>query len=99
MRNEFALAFNEVLEHYGLPREAVVQVVQAAMIHADRKAVNASTAQQVEANVDLTKGTIQILAEKEIVDAVADERTEVTLTDARKVNPKAGRGDLILVAS
>jgi len=99
MRNEFALAFNEVLEHYGLPREAVVEVVQAAMVNAYRKAVNASTAQQVEANVDLTKGTIQILAEKEIVESVADERTEVTLVDARKVNPKAELGELILVDS
>jgi N utilization substance protein A len=99
MRNEFALAFNEVLEHYGLPREAVLQVVQAAMVNAYRKAVNASTAQQVEANVDLAKGTIQILAEKEVVESITDERTEVTLTDARKVNPKAELGDLILVDS
>jgi N utilization substance protein A len=99
MRNEFALAFNEVLEHYGLPRESVLEVVQAAMVNAYRKAVNASTAQQVEANVDLSKGTIQILAEKEVVDSVADQRTEVSLTDARKVNPKVELGDLILVDS
>jgi N utilization substance protein A len=99
MRNEFALAFNEVLEHYGLPREAVLEVVQAAMVNAYRKAVNASTAQQVDANVDLTKGTIQILAEKEVVESVADERTEVTLDEARKVNPKVELGDLILVDS
>jgi N utilization substance protein A len=99
MRNEFALAFNEVLEHYGLPRDAVLQVVQAAMVNAYRKAVNASTAQQVEANVDLTKGTIEILAEKEVVESVADDRTEVTLAVARKFNPKAELGDLVLVES
>jgi transcription termination/antitermination protein NusA len=99
MRNEFALAFNEVLEHYGLPRESVLEVVQAAMVNAYRKAVNASAAQQVEAVVDLTKGTIQILVEKEVVDDVADERTEVALTDAQKVNPKAQLGDLILIDS
>ncbi len=99
MRNEFALAFNEVLEHYGLPRESVLEVVQAAMVNAYRKAVNASTAQQVEAVVDLAKGTIQILVEKEVVDSVADDRTEVALTEAQKVNPKAQLGDLILIDS
>jgi N utilization substance protein A len=99
MRNEFALAFNEVLEHYGLPRDSVLQVVQAAMVNAYRKAVNASTAQQVEAIVDLTKGTIEILAEKEVVDSVADDRTEVTLAVARKYNPEAQMGDLVLVDS
>jgi N utilization substance protein A len=99
MRNEFALAFNEVLEHYGLPRESVLEVVQAAMVNAYRKAVNASTAQQVEAVVDLAKGTIQILVEKEVVDSVADDRTEVALTEALKVNPKTQLGDLILIDS
>jgi N utilization substance protein A len=99
MRNEFALAFNEVLEHYGLPRDSVLLVVQAAMVNAYRKAVNASMAQQVEAVVDLTKGTIQILAEKEVVETVADWRTEVSLDDARKVNPKAELGALVLVDS
>ncbi len=99
MRNEFALAFNEVLEHYGLPRESVLEVVQAAMVNAYRKAVNASTAQQVEAVVDLTKGTIQILVEKEVVESAVDDRTEVSLTEAEKVNPKVQLGDLILIDS
>jgi len=99
MRNEFALAFNEVLEHYGLPRESVLEVVQAAMVNAYRKAVNASTAQQVEAVVDLTKGTIQILVEKEVVETAVDDRTEVSLTAALEVNPKVQLGDLILIDS
>jgi N utilization substance protein A len=99
MRNEFALAFNEVLEHYGLPRESVLEVVQAAMVNAYRKAVNASAAQQVEAVVDLTKGTIQILVEKEVVESAVDDRTEVSLTDALEVNSKVQLGDLILIDS
>jgi N utilization substance protein A len=99
MRNEFALAFNEVLEHYGLPRESVLEVVQAAMVNAYRKAVNASAAQQVEAVVDLTKGTIQILVEKEVVESAVDDRTEVSLTEALEVNSKVQLGDLILIDS
>jgi N utilization substance protein A len=99
MKNEFLLAFNEVLEHYGLPREAVMDVIQAAMVNAYRKAVNASTAQQVEAVVDLPKGSIQILAEKEVVEKPNDWRTEVSLDDARKVDPKIELGALILVDS
>jgi transcription termination/antitermination protein NusA len=99
MRNEFVLAFNEVLEYYGLPRETVMEVVAAAMVNAYRKAENASTAQQIEATVDLAKGTIQILVEKEVVENVIDNRTEVTLEAARKINPKVELGALILVDS
>jgi N utilization substance protein A len=77
----------------------VLEVVQAAMVNAYRKAVNASTAQQVEAVVDLTKGTIQILVEKEVVETAVDDRTEVSLDTAREVNPKVQLGDLILIDS
>jgi len=99
MKSEFLLAFNEVLEHYGLPREVVLSVLETALVNAYRRAVNASNAQQVEAKVDLAKGTIQVFAEKEIVEDVQDERTEVTLTDAQQVDPKAELGGLILVES
>jgi N utilization substance protein A len=99
MKSEFLLAFNEVLEHYGLPREVVLSVLETALVNAYRRAVNASNAQQVEAKVDLAKGTIQVFAEKEIVEEVQDERTEVTLTDAQQVDPKAELGGLILVES
>jgi transcription termination/antitermination protein NusA len=99
MRNEFVLAFNEVLEYYGLPRETVMEVVASAMVNAYRKAVSASTAQQIEAQVDLAKGTVQILAEKEVVDQVVDDHTEVTLDEARKINPKVELGALMLVDS
>jgi len=99
MKSEFLLAFNEVLEHYGLPREVVLSVLETALVNAYRRAVNASNAQQVEAKVDLAKGTIQVFAEKEIVEEVQDERTEVTLTDAQQVDPQAELGGLILVES
>jgi N utilization substance protein A len=99
MKNEFLLALNEVVEHYGLPRETVIEVVQSALVNAYRKAVNASTAQQVEAVVDLPKGAFQILAEKEVVEKPNDWRTEVSLEDARKADPKVELGALILVDS
>ena len=87
MKNEFVLAFNEVLEDKGLPREVVLEALETAMISAYRKAVNASTAQQVEAKIDSETGRVTIFAEKEVVDDVQDERTEVALEDARKIDP------------
>ena len=52
MKNEFNLAFNEVLEEKQLPKEVILQAIESAMVSAYRRAVNASTAQQVEAKVD-----------------------------------------------
>lgn len=98
-KNEFALAFNEVLEERQLSREVILAAIESAMVSAYRKAVNASTAQHVEAKVDPDTGKVTIFAEKEVVEEVQDERTEVSLEEARKVNPNANLGDMVIVES
>jgi N utilization substance protein A len=99
MKNEFSLAFNEVLEEKQLPKEVILQAVESAMVSAYRRAVNASTAQQVEAKVDPETGKVTICAEKEVVEEVQDERTEVILEAAHAVNPEANLGDMVMVDS
>jgi len=98
-KNEFALAFNEVLEEKQLSKEIILGAIESAMVSAYRRAVNASTAQQVEAKVDTDTGKVTIFAEKEVVEDVQEEKTEVTLEDARKVNPEAQLGDMVIVES
>lgn len=99
-KNEFALAFNEVLEEKQLARDVVVAAIESAMASAYRRAVNASTAQHVEAKLDPDTGLVTVYAEKEVVeDAVVDERTEVLLDEARKVKPDAQPGDMVVVVS
>ena len=99
MKNEFALAFNEVLEEKQLPKEIILQAVESAMVSAYRRSVVSSNAQHVEAKVDPETGQVRIFAEKEVVEDVQDDRTEVTLEVARMVNPEANLGDTVVVES
>ena len=99
MKNEFALAFNEVLEEKQLPKEVILAAIESAMVSAYRRSVVSSNAQQVEAKIDPETGQVSIFAEKEVVEEVQDDRTEVTLEDARKVNPEAILGDMVVVDS
>jgi N utilization substance protein A len=99
MRNEFTLAFNEVLEEKGLPREIIIKALESAMASAYRRSVNASTAQVIDGKVDMETGKVTIFAEKEVVEDVQDERTEVTLEEARKFNPEAELGMMVSVES
>jgi N utilization substance protein A len=99
MKNEFVLAFNEVLEEKGLPKDVVLEALEAAMVSAYRRAVNASTAQHVEAKIDPETGRVIISAEKEIVDDVQDDRTEVSLDAALKIDPNSELGGMIVVES
>jgi N utilization substance protein A len=98
-KNEFALAFSEVLEEKQLSKEIILGAIESAMVSAYRRAVNASTAQQVEAKVDTDTGKVTIFAEKEVVEDVQEEKTEVALEEARKVNPEAQLGDMVIIES
>jgi len=97
MKNEFTLAFNEVIEEKQLPREVILEALEAAMVSAYRRAVNASNAQHVEARIDPETGKVSVFAEKEVVEEVEDERTEVSLEDALKVDPNAELGGMVIV--
>jgi N utilization substance protein A len=99
MKNEFVLAFNEVIEEKGLPQEVVLDALQAALASAYRRHVNASNAQHVDAVVDPETGKVTIYAEKEVVDVVEDPRTEVAQKDAVKVDKEAHIGDMVIVES
>jgi transcription termination/antitermination protein NusA len=100
VKNDFALAFNEVLEEKQLAKDIVVSAIESAMVSAYRRAVSASTAQHVEAKLDPETGVVTVYAEKEVVeDSVVDVRTEVLLDEARKVNPEAQPGDMVIVES
>lgn len=99
MKSEFALAFNEILEDKGLPRDVIMGAINSAMVSAYRKSVGASTAQEVRVDFDLDKGTMQVFAEKEVTDEIYDNRTEVLLEEARKIDPDCQLGDLVMVES
>lgn len=97
-KTDFALAFNEVLEEKQLAKDVVVSAIESAMVSAYRRAVGASTAQHVEAKLDPETGLVTVYAEKEVVeDSIVDDRTEVLLDEARKVNPEAQPGDMVIV--
>jgi len=98
-KNEFTLAFNEVLEEKQLSKDVIVGAIESAMVSAYRRAVNASSAQHVEAKIDPETGKVFVFAEKEVVEDIFEPKTEVLLEEARKVNPDAQLGDMVVVES
>ncbi len=96
-KNEFSLAFNEVLEEKQLSKEIILGAIESAMVSAYRRAVNASAAQHVEAKIDPDTGKVMVFAEKEVVEDIIEPKTEVLLDEARKVNPEAQLGDMVIV--
>jgi len=100
MKSEFLLAFNEICESRGLPKEDVLEALTTALVSAYRRDANVSNVQDVRAEIDQRTGAPTIYAEKEVVDSIVDNRTEVMLEDARRGGfPDAQYGDLVMVDS
>ena len=100
MKSEFLLAFNEICESRGLPKEDVLEALKTALVSAYRRDANVSNLQDVRAEIDQRTGEPTIFAEKEVVDSIIDNRTEVLLREARRGGfPEAELGDLVMVDS
>ncbi len=97
MKSEFEVAFNEIMESRALPQETVLEALSTALVSAYRRDAGVGSSQRVEANLDPVSGRPRIFVEKEVVDEVQDNRTEVELEKARYFNPEANYGDMVMV--
>ncbi len=99
MKSEFLLAFNQICTERNLPRDVVLQALQAALVSAYRRNMNASAAQNIVAEIDANTGTARIFVEKEVVEQPQDSNTEVSLEEARANVADAQLNDMIMVDS
>ncbi len=100
MKSEFLLAFNEICESRGLSKDVVLEAIETALVSAFRRNVGVSNAQHITARIDPVTGTATILAEKEVVDSVQDNRTEVSIKKARQLSDEpVALGDMRMVDS
>lgn len=97
MKSEFALALNQVMSERNLPRDVITSVLETALVQSYRKNANVMNSQNVAARVDVESGDMRIFVEKEVVETVMDDRTEVTLDEARRDKEDAEIGEVVLI--
>lgn len=97
MSNELQVAFNEIAEMRALPPEVVLEALQSALVSAYRRDSGASSAQAIEARIDPKTGRARVFVEKEVVEDVLTDATEVTLEKARFYDPECQLGDVVMV--
>jgi N utilization substance protein A len=97
MKNDFVIAINQVCAERQLPREVVLEAVEAALISAYKR--NFGSAQDIIARIDPETGEAQVYAEKKVVEEVSDQRAELLLAEAQEIDPNAEVGQTILIES
>lgn len=100
MKSEFLLAFNEICEARGLSTEDVFDALEVALVSAYRRDANLGNAQDVRVDIDKRTGEATIFVEKEVVEDIIDNRTEVLFEEAQRNGyPDVELGDLVMVDS
>ncbi len=97
MKNDFMMAINQVCHERQLPIDIVLEAVEVALISAYKR--NVSGNHSITAQIDPNSGTPLIFVEKAVVEAVEDEKNEISLKEAKRVNPQADLGGLLPVES
>lgn len=95
MKNDFIIAINQVCSERNLPKEVVIEAIEAALISAYKR--NFGSAQNIVAKIDPDSGRVQIYAERKVVQEVADRKTEISLAEAKKLDENAELDQTILI--
>lgn len=92
MNEEFILALKQLESEKGIPEDVIIEALETALMSSYKK--NFGTSQNVIVEINRDTGEISLAAEKEVVEEVFDENTEITVEDARRENPRLEIGDI-----
>ncbi|HCA7826779.1 TPA: transcription termination/antitermination protein NusA [Staphylococcus pseudintermedius] len=90
--NELLLATEYLEKEKKIPREVLVDAIEAALITAYKK--NYDSARNVRVELNLDSGTFRVISRKEVVEEVFDHREEIDLSTALVKNPAYEIGDI-----
>lgn len=93
MSSELLDALDRLEKEKGISRNVIVEAIEAALVSAYKR--NFNQAQNVRTDFNLQTGTMHVFARKEVVDEVFDSRLEISIEEARKINPNYEVGDIV----
>ncbi|MCS6879941.1 MAG: transcription termination factor NusA [Oscillochloridaceae bacterium] len=100
MKSDFYAAISQIAAERGIPKEAIIDVMEKALITAYKRTLgNNPPPMEVTVRLDPLTGQARVFAEKQVVDEVLDERFEIELSEALKYKPDAQLGETIMVES
>lgn len=93
MSNELLDALTILEKEKGISRDVLVEAIEAALVSAYKR--NFNQAQNVRVDFNLMNGSMRVFARKEIVDEVFDSRLEISLDEAKSINPNYELEDVV----
>jgi N utilization substance protein A len=93
LKSEFVMAINQICSERNLPQEVIFEAIETALVSAYKK--NFSSSSNIKAEIDFTTGEPHVYEERIVVEEVEDDRFEITLKEARKIDSEVELGGLV----
>jgi N utilization substance protein A len=95
MNFEVIQALEELEKERGVSKAILLEALEAALVSAFKR--HYGSTQNVRVDLDGNTGVIKVLARKTVAEDVADPKTEISLLDARAIDPAYAVGDIVEV--
>ncbi|WP_333859161.1 transcription termination factor NusA [Clostridium sp.] len=97
MNQEFIEALKEIVKEKGISEELLFTTIEDALVAAYKKNYigHGVSNQNVKVTMNRENGEIHVYSQKSIVDNVADSVSEISLEDAKAIDPNYNMGDVI----
>ena len=96
MKSDFYTAIAQIAAERGIPKEAVVSSVEHALKTAYRR-ISGGAEQNVTVKIDSTTGEARVFVHKLVVDEVENDKLEIALDAARRVDQNALLGGEVVI--
>lgn len=95
MKEELIRAINDVAKERGLDPEVLYQSIEDALVSAYKREFNARSTDNIRGEIDRETGEMNIVIGLEVVEAVEDPSTQISLEDAKAIDNDFELGDIL----
>ena len=90
---EFIEALNQIEKEKGINKEIIFEAIETSLVSACKK--NFGTSQNIKVIINRESGDVSVFAQKTVVETVEDGMLELSVEEAKKINPYFDLGDVV----
>lgn len=95
MSSELFDAINYLEQEKGIDKEVLLETLEAALISAYKKNFKTASGGDISVKFDEAAGKMELIAKKQVVETVESEYDQISLEEAREINPVYDIDDII----
>jgi len=93
MNTDFLEALHDLEKEKGIAVGVLIEAIEAALLSAYKR--NFGSLQNARVNIDRDTGELKVYSQRTVVDEVTDPRLEISLAEAREINPNYNLDDIV----